>query len=55
MTNPEKKYIRGRTESGDWYVATAELWEAYRKSVETDWVFAEKLEEGINPDFYYDP
>lgn len=51
----EKRYIRGRTESGDYYSATEELWEAYRKSVATDWKLAMKLEEGENPDFYYDP
>lgn len=51
----DKKYIRDRTESGDWYSATEELWEAYSNSVSTDWVLAEKLEEGENPDFFYDP
>ena len=55
MNETEKKYIRDLTESGDWYEATAELWEAYRKSVSTDWVLAGKLEEGTNPDFYYAP
>lgn len=51
----EKKYIRDRTESGDFYSGTKKLWEDYQKSVETDWILAEKLEAGFDPDFYYDP
>jgi len=52
----EKKYIRGLTYSGDWYSATAELWEKYRQAVEADnWDIAQPLEEGVDPDFYYDP
>lgn len=51
----EKQYIRDLTESGDYYSATAELWKAYRDSVNTDWELATQLEEGSNPDFYYDP
>lgn len=52
---PGKKYIRNPTESGDFYSATPELWEAYYQSVSSDWVLAEYLEEGNDPDFYYDP
>lgn len=51
----EKKYIRGLTESGDFYSATAELWEVYRESVADNWVIAQQLEEGQNKDFFYDP
>jgi hypothetical protein len=50
-----KIYIKGKTESGDCYSATAELWKAYRESVDTDWVLAEHLEEGSNEDFFYTP
>ena len=50
-----KIYIQGTTESGDCYSATAELWKAYRNSVDTDWVLAEQLEQGSNEDFFYTP
>jgi hypothetical protein len=56
MTVAEKKYIRDRTYSGDYYSATAELWKQYWQAVERDdWDFAEGLEECRNPDFFYDP
>lgn len=52
----EKKYVRSLTESGDFYSATAELWKQYRDAVDkSDWDFAQGLEEGNNPDFFYDP
>jgi hypothetical protein len=47
------KYIQDISESGDYYAATAELWEAYRHSVDTDWILAEQLEEGQNEDFFH--
>lgn len=51
-----KKYIRALTYSGDYYGATAELWEQYWAAVERDdWNLATQLEEGRDPDFYYDP
>jgi hypothetical protein len=56
VTTTEKKYIRDLTESGDFYSATAELWKQYRDAVnKNDWDFAQGLEEGNNPDFFYDP
>ena len=52
----ENKYQRRLTYSGDYYCATAELWEQYWRAVERDdWDFAQGLEEGKNPDFFYDP
>lgn len=52
----EKDYIRAMTESGDFYKATKELWDEYRAAVSrNDWNFAQGLEEGRNPDFFYDP
>jgi hypothetical protein len=51
-----KVYFRGYTYSRDWYAATSELWEEYRKAVkENDWDKVMFLETGQNPDFYYDP
>ena len=56
MSDSEKKHQRRLTYSGDYYCATDELWEQYWRAVERDdWNFAQGLEEGNNPDFYYDP
>lgn len=52
----EKKYSRRMTESGDWYSATPELWAKYDaawEAVDMDTVMF--LEEGNDPDFFYDP
>ena len=49
-------YIRDLTESGDYYAATKEKWQEYRDAVNNG--NSEKvlyLEEGNDPDFYYDP
>jgi hypothetical protein len=52
----EQKYRRQLTYSGDYYSATPELWKAYWEAVEKDnWDFAQGLEEGQDPDFWYDP
>ena len=52
----EKNYQRQLTNSGDYYSATPQLWEAYWQAISRDdWDFAEGLEEGKNPDFFYDP
>lgn len=54
-TELHDNYTRAQTESGDYYTATEYCWTLYWESVETDWVIAEKLEEGITKDFRYDP
>ena len=55
MSN-EKRYIRGRTESGDYYSATVECWQAYRAAVAVgDEETMLHFEEGNDDDFYYDP
>ena len=52
----DKTFIRNRTYSGDWYLATEELWAAYEDAVKRgDWDYVESLESGENPDFRYDP
>ncbi len=52
----ETKYRRALTYSGDYYSATAELWEIYWAAVKRDdWDTALPLETGSNPDFFYDP
>ena len=52
----EKKFIRSLTESGDYYSATQEMWDQYRKAVrrgdEPEMLY---FEEGNSPDFFYDP
>jgi len=55
-TSTTKKFIRDMTESGDYYSATAEKWEEYRKA----WFDGDEdkvmfFEEGRDEDFYYDP
>lgn len=51
-----KRYIREQTESGDYYSATQELWDQYNDAVDRgndlEMLY---LEEGNNPDFFYDP
>jgi hypothetical protein len=55
LNTSTKEYTRDRTESGDWYKATPELWEIYRNAVNNDdWETAESLESGDNKDFFYD-
>lgn len=56
VNNVDKKYRRSLTYSGDYYSATDDLWRQYWAAVEQDnWDFAQGLEEGRNPDFFYDP
>lgn len=50
-----KHFIRGRTESGDYYSATEACWKAYRASVAAgDEATMLHFEEGNDEDFYYD-
>jgi hypothetical protein len=50
MATKEKQ--RRRTYSGDHYVATEELWEAYWIAVKNDnWDYVMHLETGQDPDF----
>lgn len=54
MTISESK--RALTNSGDYYTATSELWEAYWEAVKKDnWDFVRYLEEGRDLNFRYDP
>ena len=48
--------IRDLTESGDFYDGTVEAWARYRAAIDRDdWETAQWMEEGNDPDFWYNP
>ena len=48
--------IRAMTESGDYYSATKELWDAYHQAwKDNDMDLVMKFETGMIDDFRYDP
>lgn len=52
----EKKFIRDLTMSGDFYSATREKWDEYNEAINnSDYKKVMHLEEGNDPDFFYDP